>query len=215
MLARVLVAGAGLAIAGASTSMAITQVQIDVNSLSVQAQVGDGAGGWVNAAFGGTTHTGRLVLVDDANSVLAGVLINGVNQTLSSTLASFSGIIDLVGGVVSGGSLSVSNVDGSSYTASIVSGIGSVNTQVGQGFQIDGLTFAGLFGGPLFAGVDVSPFFSVQPLFGSLLNFAFSPNAGGHDSDSDIDIWATIPLPTSGGLAALGLAGLAGVRRRR
>lgn len=215
MMTRMLVAGAGLAIAGASNVLAVTEVQIDVNSLSVQSQVSDGAGGWLNAAFGGTTHTGRLVLSDDANSVLAGVLLNNTTQTLSSSLASFAGVINLVGGVVMGGSLSVTNLDGSSYTASIVSGIGTVNVQVGQGFQIDGLTFAGLFSGPLFAGVDVSPFFSVQPLFGSLLNFAFSPDAGGHDADSDIDIWATIPLPASGGLAALGLAGLAGVRRRR
>ncbi len=204
------------ALAGvSSTALATLTVQIDVNSLTSQAQTDSGGGAWVNSAFGGTTHTGRLLLSHDANSVLAGVLLNGMNQTLSSTLASFSGDILFAGGFVSGGSFTVTNVDGSSYSASIVAGIGRIRTQAGQGFRIDGLTFQGLFSGPLFAGVNVSPFFSVQPLFGSFLHFAFSPNAAGRDADADIDIFATIPLPTSAGLAGAGLLGLAGIRRRR
>lgn len=206
---------AGALAVSSSAALATITVQIDVNSLTTQSQVSDGAGGWLNAAFGGTTHTGRLSMSHDANSVLAGVLLNGVNQPLFSTLASFSGEILLTGGFVTGGSFSVANVDGTSYTASIVSGIGRVRTQAGQGFRIDGLTFQGLFSGALFAGVDVSPFFSVQPLFGSFLHFAFSPNAAGRDADADIDIFATIPLPGPAALAGAGLLGLAGVRRRR
>ncbi len=205
---------AGAVIGLSSSALAVTTVQIDVNGLSSQAQVFQG-GGWVNAAFGGTTHTGRLSLTHDVNSVLAGVALDGVSQSLTSSLASFAGTIELINGFVNGGSFTVTNLDGSSYTASIVAGVGRVNTQVGQGFRIDGLTFQGLFSGPLFAGANVNPFFSVQPLFGSFLHFAFNPNAQGLDSDADIDIFATIPLPTSAGLATVGLLGLAGVRRRR
>lgn len=206
----------GAAVGLSATVMATTTVQIDINGLSTQSQVAAGGGGWSNAAFGGTTHTGRLVLSHDGNSVLAGVSINGQMQPLSSTLASFAGTILLNAGVVSGGSFTATNADGTSYSASIVSGVGRVRTQAGQGFRIDGLTFQGLFSGPLFAGVNVGPFFSVQPLFGSFLHFAFNPNATtGLDSDADIDIFASIPLPTSAPLAGAGLLGLAGVRRRR
>ncbi|MGD9692479.1 MAG: hypothetical protein AB7G17_10700 [Phycisphaerales bacterium] len=211
---RIVLATAAFAGLAAGVANAATTVQIDINGLSSQAQV-DSGGSWVNAAFGGTTHTGRLYLTSDVNSVLAAVALNGTAQPLTSTLFSFVGEIILNNGFVDGGSFTATNVDGSSYTASIVAGVGRVRTQVGQGFRIDGLTFQGLFSGPLFAGANVNPFFSVQPLFGSFLHFAFNPDAGGLDADADIDVFATIPLPTSGALAAAGLIGLAGNRRRR
>lgn len=211
---RMLIIG-GSFVAASSSALATITVQIDINGLSSQSQVDLGGGSWGNAVFGGTSHSGRLLMTHDANSTLAGVALNGTQQTLTSSMASFTGEILLVSGLVSGGSFTVSNLDGSSYTASIVAGVGRVRTQIGQGFRIDGLTFQGLFGGPSFAGADVSAFFSVQPLFGSFLHFAFNPTAGGLDQDADIDIFATIPLPTTAGLAGAGLLGLAGVRRRR
>ena len=51
-------------------------------------------------------------------------------------------------------------------------------------------------------------------VFPALLQFAFSPNAQGVDTQSDIDIFVVVPLPAGGAMAFVGLAGLASVRRR-
>ncbi len=209
---------AGVLTGMASIASATTVAAIDVNSLSVQS---------LNAvnnpsAFGGLTHTGALAISQDANSVLAGVSINGVNQTKTPGLTlTASGRIELLSGNVMGGFFNIQMSDGSGYSASIVSGIGKVTVQAGQGWKIDGLTFAGLFtdsGLPgmidRFAGVDISAFAAAEPLFGAFLQFAFSPNAQGHDADSDLDLIVSIPLPGSAGLATLGMLGLASRRRR-
>ncbi len=201
-----------------AASNAATVLAIDVNGLSVQSVNSSNVAG----AFGGLTHTGAILISHDVNSVLAGVAIDGVNQPKTPGLGlTASGRIDLLAGNVVGGSFSILMSDGSGYTASIVSGVGKVTTQAGQGFKIDGLTFNGLFsdsGLPgmidRFAGVDISEFTAFEPLFGSFLQFAFAPDAQGFDADSDLDLVVTIPLPGSAGLAALGLAGIASRRRR-
>lgn len=209
---------AGALVGMASIASATTVLAIDVNFLAVQARNSSN----VASAFGGLTHTGSVVVTHDANSTLAGVAINGVNQPKTPGLSlTASGRIDLQSGNVVGGFFNILMSDGSAYSASIVSGAGKVTTQAGQGFKIDGLTFNGMFtdsGLPgmvnRFAGVDISAFASVEPLFGAFLQFAFNPNASGFDGDSDLDLIITIPLPGSAGLATLGLLA-AGSRRRR
>lgn len=209
---------AGVLSGMATFACADTVLAIDVNSLSVQAL--NAANN--PAAFGGLTHTGALAIAHDGNSILAGVAIDGVNQPKTPGLGlTASGRIDLLNGNVMGGFFNIQMSDGSGYTASIVSGVGKVTAQAGQGWKIDGLTFAGLFsdsGLPgmidRFAGVDISAFAAAEPLYGAFLQFAFSPNASGHDADSDLDLIVSIPLPGSAGLATLGLLGLASRRRR-
>lgn len=195
--------------AGASVASATSVLQIDVNSLTATAVAG---------SFG-TGYTGSVQLTTNANSELAGILIGGASQSISGTLADFTGKIDIVAGAVAGGSFTVQVLESdavtlNTYTATIKSGIGQVNTQAGQGFSIDGLTFDGAFSSSVFAGVDVSRWFDEQPLTGSFIQFAFNPNAQGRDNDSDIDIFVTVPLPAGGAMAFAGLAGLMGVRRR-
>ena len=184
---------------------ATSVLQIDVNGLTVD------AGG----VFGGKTHTGALNITIDANSTLNAIKINGGDVGFAGTITNFMGVINLDNGAVTGGSLFVEVNGVDTYSALISGAEGAVNSQAGQGFMIDGLTFQGFFSGPTFAGVDVSSWFTSQPLIGSFLQFAFSPNASGVDTDTDIDIFILVPLPTGAGLAATGLLGLAAIRRRR
>jgi hypothetical protein len=195
-------------LAGAGVASATQVLQIDVNALTATAAPGFSVG-----------YTGSVDLTTNANTELAGILINGANQSISGTLDGFTGTIELVNGDVAGGSFAVSVLEAdmmtvNTYSATISGAEGSVNTQAGQGFSIDGLTFAGTFSSAVFAGVDVSDWFDAQPLTGSFLQFAFNPNAMGVDGDSDIDIFVVVPLPAGGAMAFAGLAGLASVRRR-
>jgi len=210
LLRKQMIVGAAAlaAIAGAATAEATQVLQIDVNSLTATAGAGFGTG-----------YTGTVDLTTNANSELAGILISGAGQAFSGELDSFAGSISLNNGMVDGGSFTVSVLEAdmvtiNTYTASIVSGEGQVNTQAGQGFSIDGLTFQGAFTSATFAGVDVSDWFNTQPLSGSFIQFAFNPDAQGVDSDSDVDIFVAVPLPAGGAMAFAGLAGLASVRRR-
>jgi hypothetical protein len=201
---------AGAACAFAASAQANTLLQIDLNSLTATAS---------SAGFS-TGFTGTISLAHDANSTLNGVKIDGTSQTIGAgfVLSSLSGSITTVAGAVTGGSFSVSVFDGfttDTYSASIVAGSGSINSQAGQGFTIDGLTFSGFFSSSSFAGVDVTLWDSNEPLTGSFLNFAFDPGAGTTDSDADLDVFVVVPLPASGGLCLAGLLGLAGARRRR
>lgn len=196
---------AGLLTAVAAPALATEELFIDINTLTAR---------FVGGAFG-LHATGSINLASNNNSSLAGVRINGVAQAITSTLASYSGRIDLVNGGVVGGFVSVLNADGSTYAASIVNGAGSVSKQAGQGFSIDGLTFNGVFGSGAFAGVNVTPWFNAQPRPGSVLTFAFSPNAQGVDINSDVDLYVLVPVPQAAGLGFVSLIGLAAGRRRR
>lgn len=193
-------------------------MQIDINVLNAQSV--DNANN--NVAFGGTSHTGAIVLSSGANSALAGILLNSATQPIAAgQLASFNGVINLVNGGVAGGSFSITLNNSDTFTTQIASGFGQVNSQLlpggVQGFSIDGLTFSGIFSSSTFAGVDISPWFNTQPLNGSFINFAFNPNANGFDSDADVDIFlvsGVIPTPLAGGMAGVGLLAV-GARRRR
>lgn len=178
------------------------EIDADLNSLT----------GSAGGAFGGTTHTGTIQLSRDANSVLTGIAVDGSGFTTTATLSSFSMSLDLAGGTVAGGSLSLGLSDGSAYLAGIVPGLGRVRTQAGQGFRVDGLTFAGLFNGSSFAGIDVSSGQNGN-LSGSFLMSAFAPNGSGIDADTQFELVVSVPTP--GGAGLLGAAGAVAIRRRR
>jgi hypothetical protein len=194
-----------------TAASAESELQFDVNSLTASAA----------GAFG-TGYTGTVTLADDGNSSLTDILIDGTAQGIAAgQLGSFTGSITIVAGTVTGGSFTITDTSGASYSASIVNGSGTVSSSPGATgpFRIDGLTFSGVFaglvGGTDFAGVDVTTWSSAEPLTGSFLQFKFGPGAGGVDEDADIDIFVTVPLPTPVGLAGVGLIGLATLRRRR
>ena len=207
----------------ASMATAASELQLDVNALIVSVDNSgmadlDSAVARGSSGFS-TTYTGSITMNDGPLSDLAGILCDGVPFAVTGSLNDFTGSIDFVNGQVAGGSFTVEVVETggeiNTYSAQIASGIGAINTQAGQGFQIDGLTFAGMFSSGTFAGVDVSRWFEAQPLPGSFLTFQFEPNADGVDTDTDIDIFVVVPLPAGGAIASVALIGLAGVRRRR
>ncbi|MFG0257711.1 MAG: hypothetical protein ACF8GE_07420 [Phycisphaerales bacterium JB043] len=207
MIRAITTAAASIAIASASTSaFGVNELHLDVNSITVST-----AGG---GAFGGTSHTGTLLLSGDVTTTLADILIDGVSQAESYSTIAVSGSITLVGGAVTGGGFTIT-IDGTeTYSASIVSGVGAIVAQPGQGFLVGGLTFGGFFNTTSYASVDVTPWDSAEPLHGSFLNFSYGPDGSGVDTDSDLDVYILIPTPAAAGLATVGLAGLT-LRRRR
>lgn len=205
-------------LAPVSSAIASAELQFDVNSISTR--ISSNSTGQVF----GEDFTGSLRLGHDDDSILAGILIDGAYQAFDSArtdgegwaLSHFSAKINIENGDVVGGYvfLEVERfLDGRSagevntYDADIVAGIGQVNEQAGQGYAIDGITINGMFSDATFAGIDIGRWFGLQPLIGSFLNFSFDPgqNPFGTDDNSHIDIFVTVPLPTS---AFLGLAGV-------
>ncbi|MCC5787763.1 MAG: PEP-CTERM sorting domain-containing protein [Phycisphaerales bacterium] len=200
---------AGMAALGAQASAA-SLLQLDVNVLTAQARDAAGA----NSAFGGTTHTGSIAFNANPNSVLNELFIDGSNQNIANgQLSTFTGVIELVNGQVSGGSLSMTLNNSDTFNADIVAGQGQVTDISGfGGFFIDGLITSAFFNANSFAGVDITTFFDQQPLSGSFVNFQFNPNVNGRSNNTDIDIFV-VPAPAS--MALLGLGGLVATRRRR
>ncbi len=200
---------AGMAALGAQASAA-SLLQLDVNTLTAQARDAAGA----NSPFGGTTHTGSVAFNANPNSVLGGLFIDGANQNIASgQLSTFTGVIELVNGQVSGGNLSMTLNNSDTFNADIVPGQGHVTDITGfGGFFIDGLITSAVFNASSFAGADISTFFNAQPLTGSFVNFQFNPNVNGRSNSTDIDIFV-VPAPAS--MALLGLGGLVATRRRR
>ena len=218
------VAVATVLAAGAAANAAMT-LQFDVNGIRVTTTGSSGA----PSAFGGLTHTGSVNfsfasnvtrLVDIAVSNGGGV---PQSQGFNGTLTNFTGNVNMSGGQVTGGSITISIAGGDSYTAQIVSNVGAVSNYIGGGYKIEGLTFNGQFTDATFGNVDVAPWFNAQTLgglLGSFLQFNFNPNASG-ESFADMDIFVNsevIPLPPAAwtGLATLSGLMFAGyVRRRR
>lgn len=200
---------AGMAAIGAQASAA-SLLQLDVNTLTAQARDANNN----NSAFGGTTHTGSVAFSANPNSVLGGVFIDGANQNIAAgQLSTFSGVIELVNGQVSGGSLAMTLTNSDTFNADVVPGQGQVTAISGfGGFFIDGLIANVLFNANTFAGADIQSFFDQQPLTGSFVNFQFNPNVNSRSNSTDIDIFV-VPAPAS--MALLGLGGLVAVRRRR
>jgi len=211
--------------AAAGSAQAATEVQLDVNGLQAVA-----AGGTF-----GTSFTGSLTLSADANSSLASIFKNGApaggftGPYTGLAVLAFSATFSFVGGDISGIGISVgvdTNADtfiDNTYTTSIAAGMGNIDDDKGKpgDFIITARTFGGMFNAATFAGVDVSEFFGFSNP-GNFINFKVTGallNGSSHtDNDVDIDIFVrtpAIPLPTSAGMASIGLLGLAGVRRRR
>jgi len=224
----VLLVTALVAIATASRASADTELQFDVNSISTRIS-SNSTGDPFSESF-----TGSLRLGHDSDSFLAGVLIDGASQAFDDArgdgsgwgLSHFSAKINLDHGMVVGGYLyleveqfSDGRSDGvtNTYEADIISGAGRINHQAGQGYAIDGLTINGMFSDSTFAGIDISRWFGLQPLIGSFLNFSFDPGDDpfGTDQSSHIDIFVTVPLPTSVFLGVAGVAILPFLRPRR
>jgi hypothetical protein len=207
IIAALFAAAAGSGVASAGT------LQLDLNSLAAQA-VDSGGGNTF-----GLLHTGSVNLSHTAASNLADILLDGVASNITpGQLVSFAGQINLVAGQVTGGNFDLMIFDGSgfeTFMASIVGGQGQVNLQAGQGYSIDGLITSAMFSSDPFAGVVITPWFSNQPLDGSFIEFAFNPNAvTGYDANTNLDIFVVIPSPLAGGMAGIGLMGLAARRRR-
>jgi len=142
-------------------------------------------------------YTGTLTMSDDDDTGLPSILIDGGSQIISGTFVSFMGQIDFVNGDVTGGWFDVvveeTDMSLSTYSATIQGGIGDVSFQAGQGFNVDGLSFDGVFSQDVFLGVDVLDWTEDQPLNGSFLKFQFEPitvarGEGTIDQDSDTDI---------------------------
>jgi hypothetical protein len=218
--------GAALAtvLAASAAANAAMTLQFDVNGIQVQSTNGSGA----NSAFGGLSHTGSVnfSFASGITRLVDIAISNGTGapqaQGFNGSLANFTGNITMSNGQVTGGSLNIA-INGDTYTAQIVSNVGSVSNYIGGGYKIEGLTFNGLFSDATFGNVDVSPWFNSQTLgglLGSFLQFNFNPNASGA-SFADMDIFvnaAVIPLPPAAwtGMATLtGIMVVGYIRRRR
>jgi len=160
------------------------ELQLDLNSLTVSASPPELTG----------DYTGTLTIASDLNSDLVGILVDGAFQTFRSfALVQLDGEITLEDGVPVGGCFHavVANSDNSmsAYCAEIVPDIGSISTFPFGGAVVDMLTEEGLFTTGQFADFDVSPWRDTQPLAGAALMFQFSPDAGGVDADTDLDLF--------------------------
>lgn len=225
MKIRNLIVAAGIAVGVSGSAFAATVVQLDVNSLTAVA-----AGNTFNSAF-----TGSLTLAKDGNSALANVLKNGQGVGIgftgpySGANFSFAATFNFVNGNITGLGLDVGvdtnndTVIDDTYTAIVNAGMGNILADAGNpgSYIVAASTRDGTFNSMSFAGVDVSEFFNfLAP--GNFINFKITGSAINGatrtDTDVDIDIFATteiIPLPTPVGMAACGLVGVAGIRRRR
>ena len=209
-------AGTIAIVAACSAVMADPVLQMDINGLGIQSR--DAAGAAV--PFGGTTHTGSIDLfyVPPFTTLQAVSIQSGggpfVNQGFNGQLTSVAGTINVLNGLVTGGSMLV-QVNGNTatpdtYTTQVVPNSGSIQNYVAGGFTVQGLTFQGTFSDGLFGNVNVAQF--LGSLTGSFLQFNFAPNGNG-GGFADIDLFVVAPAP--GSLGLLAGAGLLAARRRR
>lgn len=183
-------------------------LHLDLNSVAVAA----------DSDFNGETHTGLLTIAKDSDAEVYLLEIDGSAQAMAADLGDLIGTVELVNGQVVGGDFLVTLTDGTSYAASIGSGVGDVSEHRGQGFMVDGLTQLGAFDdladGHMFGGVDVSPWLDARGgLDGSFLLFGFNPNAVGFDGDVNLELYLTaVPAP---GTVVLGSMGMVYANRRK
>ena len=220
---KLLCVAVGTVLAAGSAATAAPVFHFDINGITVQA-TSPGAGA---SSFGGLSHTGLLVFgFDAASSHIEGIdiqqSIGGApqHQNFTGSLTNFTGTVNLVNGHVTGGNFTVT-AGSDTYSADVVPNVGAVNSYVGGGFKLEGLTFNGHFSDSAFGNIDVSQWFAVQNqingLVGSFLQFNWQPNANGF-SAADMDIFVdVVPLPPAAwtGLATMAGIGLTGYIRRR
>jgi hypothetical protein len=207
-----------LAAAGAATAAPI--LQFDVNAFQTQARDSGG----LNSAFAGIGHTGSVQFTLGPG-LLQGVFMqpvaNGpfVNANFAGfTLTGFSGQVNLSGGMVAGGFITLSLNNGDTYSCNIAPASGAVSTYVGGGYKIEAVTLGGAFNDSTFGNVDVSPWFSAQNptgLVGSFLQFNFAPDASGA-AYSDMDLFVdVVPLPPATWAGLLTIGGIVAARKYR
>ena len=214
---KILCAVGAVSLLAVSAVQADPILQFDVNAFHVQAKNSGGG----NSAFGGLTHTGSVdfSMIQGA-SVLNGMFANGPgggplqNMGFNGTLSNFTGQVNMTNGQVTGGFLTIAVNGGSdSYTTNI-SASGHVESFIGGGFKIEGLSNGGAFSDALFGNVDVSNWFN-QTLIGSFLQFNWLTDefgAGSADMDVFVDV---VPLPSAAWAGLASLAGIVVVRKVR
>ena len=211
--------GIGLGLASATSSQAAVLLQFDLNSLNVQARNVAGA----PVSFGGTTHTGSLVLSKGATGDITDVRIDGAEQngsggtdTFNAGLDSLTATINLVNGEVEGGSLSfqVSGPNGiDTYSLDILNNDSKVQAVAGGNFVLGTIAVNGNLNDGTFGGVNVQPWSLNEPLTGELLLLPFQPSANGA-GNVNIEISAVVPEPGTMAAASIVVGGLL-LRRRR
>jgi hypothetical protein len=209
-----------LAIAG--TAAAVPTLQMDLNSFQSQAVNSAGA----NTAFGGLSHTGALKFAVGSGALVGMYRQDNVAGPFTNlgfsgfTLTGFTGQINLVNGMVTGGNMLLTLNNGDTYTTAVTPGAGAVSTFVGGGFKVEALTRQGFFNDATFGNANVTSWFANQGiggLIGSLLQFNFDPGATGFAvSDMDLFIDAqVVPIPAAAWTGLATLAGFVAVRRLR
>jgi hypothetical protein len=200
------------ALAAGSGAMAANTLQMDMNALGLQTT---GSGG-APSGFGGLSHTGAINLSFASGiSYMAGIFVDSINQNFSGSLTGMTGTIQLSNGQVVGGSLSVTVNGVDTYTAQLAQA-GYVETYIGGGYTVQGLTVNGMFSSNSFGNVNVTPW-AGGSLTGSFLQFNFNPTAHGNGF-ADMDLFVNVvPLPPAvyTGLASLGGLMLLGYYRRK
>lgn len=218
---------AAIAVTGllAASAQATDTLQLDVNAMEIQVTDAGGA----PVGFGGLTHSGQIEFSFSAASPATNLTVYkelglgaGFSSEGAQAISDVNGFISLSGGIVTGGELEVTLANGDAYSTKVRAGSGMVETaSTPGGFNIDGLTFDGDFydfeSDGKYGTVDVAAWIDGEPLFGSFLQFNFSPDANGHGF-SDVDVFVVVPLPTAAyaGLGMLaGVMGLSYTLRRR
>lgn len=200
------------ALALAAGANAAPLFQFDLNGFTATT-----SGGTFGANYTGSINISRGSGALEAVAILPQGF-GGPTQSFvpNSPLSSFTGVINLVNGNVTGGNLSVVLANGNQYTTSIGSFGNAVGSQAGGAFTITANTFNGAFSGSTFGGVNVSQWFANQGpgLPGSFLQFRFSPNSGGTTADMDLFV-DVVPLPPAAWTGLATLAGVVAFRRLR
>ena len=217
-MSRTIVIAAVLASGAAAHAAPV--LQFDVNGFNAQAVNSSS----VNSPFGGVSHTGAVQFTAGTGTlgglftqmVAAGPFTNA--GFAGFTMTSFTGQVNLSGGAVTGGSITITLNNADSYTCNIAPGSGAVSNYVGGGFKIEALTVGGFLSDSVFGNVNVTPWYSAQGsggLNGSFLQFNFNPGSNGLAS-SDMDIFVdVVPLPSAAWAGMATLAGIVAVRRLR
>lgn len=200
-------AAASLVLVGGTVNA--EDLDFDVNSVTVRVQNVSS-----NPVSMSASHTGSLVIEYDADAQLSAIATNGVPQLFNGTLQSLSGVVNLVNGGITGGSLDVRLANGDRYQTAIQPGGQVVHYPFANFYALSPMTISGALSGDTFAGVNVTPWSEAEALKG-FLTVQFFPDGAGMDSSGSMQVTVQ-PVPEPASL--LGLASLAGgllLRRRR
>lgn len=212
---KFIVAVCGVAVACSAVSAQVLRLSVD----GLKAIPLDGIG--LPTTFGGAGHMGMLKFSSDEDTAFEGVFKQpkgggpfafaggaGVPILTNSTLATD-------GACVVTGSTNFLDIPGQvSFSALILPCTGSVVQDPQGGYMSTVLIATAFFGQPVFCGVDVSEWFSLQGNDGlnGWLEVRTDLAVGASEGAAELDVYLVIPAPAS---AALWLAGVAALGRRR